>query len=406
MKGSAGIEQLQLEVLNKVISKMPTPPGMFFSGMFGTDQNDSDTIKWDIEYGSAGMTPFVAPGAVAPSVGLDGIGAGSASAAYYKEKMFMDEKFLNNLREPGTFQTLARAEKKLAKGLMKLKNRCMRRREWMCAQMLVSGGFSYLMEGGIQFSLSYGVPSAHLITLAADRKWGIGVNRNPLEDIMDARTMMSDDASVQVKYGIMNSQLLQDLVLDEKIQALLSKSAFGDGQLFSNSVMVLKSLFNIPNLVIYDEFFEVTGWVTTDVSSTTIYLDDVSDFEVGGTARFYNMTKPDNVWEDRAITAVDKSAGTITIASAVTGTYKGNRDKVTMRKKFIPDNVFILMNDTNADGQKIAEFMEAPYGNDRRWGMYTDRHDEWDPEGVWVRVQDKGLPVLYHPDTIITMTVK
>jgi len=30
---------------------------------------------------------------------------------------------------------------------------------------------------------------------------------------------------------------------------------------------------------------------------------------------------------------------------------------------------------------------------------------EWDPEGIWIRVQDKGLPVVYHPDFIFKLTV-
>jgi hypothetical protein len=74
-----------------------------------------------------------------------------------------------------------------------------------------------------------------------------------------------------------------------------------------------------------------------------------------------------------------------------------------MRKKFIQDNEFLMFSDMQ-EGQKIAEFMEAPYGNGRRWGFFADTKDEWDPEGVWLRVQDKGLPVLYFPDTTYKIT--
>ena len=65
-----------------------------------------------------------------------------------------------------------------------------------------------------------------------------------------------------------------------------------------------------------------------------------------------------------------------------------------------------MMFSPTAEGQKIAEFMEAPYGLDRRWGKYIDTKTEWDPDGIWLRVQDKGLPVLYNPETIATITVK
>jgi hypothetical protein len=110
-----------------------------------------------------------------------------------------------------------------------------------------------------------------------------------------------------------------------------------------------------------------------------------------------------NTYEDEVITAVDKSAGTITVGQAPTATFIGGQDKVVMRKKFIQDNEFLLFSDTQ-NGQKVAEFMEAPYGTSRRWGFFADTNDEWDPEGVWLRVQDKGLPVLYYPDTVYRIT--
>ena len=57
------------------------------------------------------------------------------------------------------------------------------------------------------------------------------------------------------------------------------------------------------------------------------------------------------------------------------------------------------------DGQKIAEFFSAPYGLNRTYGMEVDTHEEWDPDGMWVRVQNKGLPVLYNRDALYVLTV-
>lgn len=61
MKGSTGIPALQLATLNKLISKFVRPPSNYFTNLFPTSQYDSDTIEWELEYGSGGMTPFVAP---------------------------------------------------------------------------------------------------------------------------------------------------------------------------------------------------------------------------------------------------------------------------------------------------------------------------------------------------------
>jgi hypothetical protein len=398
MKGSTGIPALQLITLNKLISKFVRPPSNFFTNLFPSSQYDSDTIEWEIEYGSGGMTPFVAPGSVAPAIGIDGTGGASAKAAFWKEKMYFDEEFLNNLREPGTVATYMKAERQLAKGAQKLRWRCDRRREWMVSQMLIEGALTYIQQGGIKFTVSYGIPTSHLVTLDDPRNWKDGISRNPVEDIFDAKQTLADDAMVQPNHCLMNSQMLKVLMFDTNIQALLEKSAFGNGDLFSNPIGVIGNLLGVGAISLYDEMYEVQAWLTTTTTtSTTIYLDDVTDFEVGGKARFYNM-KAYNTYEDEVITAVDKVAGTITVGAYPSGTFVGGQDKVVMRKKFIQDNVFFMFADSQG-GSKIAEFMEAPYGNSRRWGFFADTKDEWDPEGVWLRVQDKGLPVLYNPDT-------
>lgn len=408
MKGSAGIPALKLTVLNKLIEKFPKAPSMFFTGLFSAVQADSDNIKWDIEYGSAGMTPFVAPGAPAPAIGIDGIGEAAAKVAYYKEKMYFDEEFLNNMRQPGTYATYATAERHLGRGMQKLRHRCDRRREWMMSQMMVNGGFNYLAKGGTRLGVSYGVPETHLIELAAARRWGTGADRNPMEDIFDAKSILADDAGVIPSYSIMNSELLKTLILDEKIQALLSKSHFGNGDLFTNPGPVLASLLGVGELRTYDEMYELTGWIMSPVvanSSTTVVVDDATDFEVGGKLRFIDMTKT-NVWQDRWITDVNVDTNTLTFSAVLTRGFVAGQDKVVMRKKFIDDDTFLMFATTSADGMPIAEFMEAPYGLDRQWGLNVDTKDEWDPDGIWLRVQDKGLPVMYHPDTSIRYKVR
>ena len=172
--------------------------------------------------------------------------------------------------------------------------------------------------------------------------------------------------------------------------------------MFQNPAQVIGTLLGVGPLTVYDEMFEITGWLTTNVAagggaSYVCYIDDASDFEVGGTARFVDMSEV-NVWEDEVIEAVDVEAGTITVTAGPALAFKANEDKIIMRKKFIPDNIFFMFSDT-AEGEAIAEFMESPHGLGRNWGQYADTKDQWDPEGVYLRIQDKGLPVLYHPDT-------
>lgn len=403
MKGSTGIPALELSTLNKLIQKFDRAPNMFFSGLFPAQNYPSDTIEWEIEYSSGGMTPFVAPGSTAPSVGIDGVSRQSAKAAYWKEKMYFDETFLNNMRQPGTESTYMAAERQLSRGARKIRTRCDRRREWMCAKAIIDGSLTYQITGGAKFSVSYGIPTSHLVTLDSDRNWKDGASKNIVEDIMDAKITLADDAGVVPNNVMCNGQLMKLLVLDSSIQNLLKSSAFGNGDLFARPSQVIGNLLGVGNISVYDELYEVQGWLTTTVASTTIYLDDVSDFEVGAKARFINMVTY-NSYEDEVITAVDKVNNTITVGVQPSATFVGGRDKVVSRKKFIMDNEFVMFADSQ-DGQRIGEFMQAPYGNTRRWGFFADIKDEWDPEGIWLRVQDKGLPVLYFPDTTYKLTV-
>lgn len=412
MKGSYGIPALNLTTLNKLVSKFDKAPNMFFSGLFGEVDYPSDSLEWEIEYSSGGMTPFVAPGSVAPSVGIDGISRANARAAFWKEKMFFDEVFLNNLREPGSYATYQTAQRQLAKGAQKLRYRCDRRKEWMMSQMLTKGTLTYLMQGGTKIAVSYGVPESHFQTLDDSRRWDGGASRNAMEDIFDIKALLSDDAGVSIEYAICNSTVLKTLMFDSSIQTLLSKSAFGEGDLFKNPTGVIGSLIGVGNIMVYDELYEVQGWIMSlsGGAGTTITLDDVSDFEVGGKARCFVMNAF-NTWYDYKIASVDKVNGTITVSKInesdpnPSTNLRAGRDKVVMRKKFIDDHTFFMFNSKDGNGQKIAEFMKAPFMVERVWGIYTDTKMEWDPDGIWMRIQNKGLPVLYAPDTTFTLTV-
>ncbi|MHA1146382.1 MAG: hypothetical protein ACTSRW_16720, partial [Candidatus Helarchaeota archaeon] len=245
-------------------------------------------------------------------------------------------------------------------------------------------------------------------TLGTDYKWGTGTSRSPMSDIMTGKTVLRDDAGVGLEKSVLNSTLLKVLLLDSDIQSLLKSSAFGDGNLFSNPSQVLGTLLGCGDIMVYDEFYEIPANLIANVtggSSTVIYVDDASDFEVGGTLRFHDCSSAArSSYEDETISEVDAQAGTVTVATAPTASFTANEDVVTMKKKYIADNKFFMFSTTGADGQKAAEFMEAPYGIDRRWGKFVDRKVEWDPEGLWMRIQDKGLPVMYNPDTTYTIT--
>lgn len=406
MKGKSEIPDLRLERLQKLIESFMAPPNLLLMNLFGSTQADSDVIKWESMVGNRGMTPFAAPGAPAQTTVPGGKADHQAMAAYWKEKMYFDEVFLNNLRQVGTTATYLSAQKRLAREMLNLRSRCDRRKEWMYAQMLTSGSFSYKAPTGVEVAVDYSVPTAQVVTLADSRKWDSGSQRNIIEDIMDAKLTVSDSIGARLDYALITSDILKLMILDKSIQTLMQKSSFGDGDLFTRPVTVLKSLLDIDNLVVYDEQYQVTAWLTAAVtgsSTVSISVDDASDFVAGGTLRFHDVSA--GTYEDETISSVDVNAGTVTVSTAPTASFKAGEDKVTMNKKFLPTDKFCMFAST-VEGQKIAEFMEAPFGLNRNYGLYVDSKDEWDPDGIWIRVQNKGLPVLYNRDALYIMTVK
>ena len=408
MKGSAGVPVLQLETMNKLISKLDPNPNLFFANMFTSTRYPSDAIKWDIEYGSAGLTPFVAPGSVAPKIGLDGHGEGNAKAAYMKEAIHFDEVFLNNIREPGTYETYQTAERHLAKGLRKLRNRMDRRQEWMMAHAVLNGGFSYEQKGGTKIAVSYGIPETHHITLAGNYKWDTGhADMDVIGDVLAGAQVLKDDAGVIADYALLNSSLLNLLVADTVIQALLKKSAFGNGDLFANPEQVLGSLLGIK-LKTYDEFTETQQFIAsavTGASTTVITVPDATDIEIGATARFYDVSES-NVWEDATVSDVDLAASTFTISAVTVKSFKANEDMVRFRTKIVSNGDFIMFSETNADGENVAEDMLAPFGLGRNYGVFVDSKVLWDPDSLVLRIQNKSLPVVYHPDCSYKLTVR
>jgi hypothetical protein len=200
---------------------------------------------------------------------------------------------------------------------------------------------------------------------------------------------------------------------DPTIRALLAKSAFGNGDLFTgtkNKLLginpkVVASLLDIPFLEINDEMYEIRAFLTGPVvgsSTVAIPVEDTTDFEVGYKLRFVDVSA--GTWEEETILSVQPESSTVTVAAAPTASFKAGEDFVFMRKTFIPSNKFTLFA-SSVENRPIAEYIACPYGLGRTYGMQTDRKETWDPDGVFLRVQDKGLPVLYQRDAIYNLTV-
>jgi len=412
-RGISDIPELRLAVLQKFITTFMKPPELLLMNTFRSSISPSSTIKWESMRGGRGMTPFVAPGSPAPRTAPHGMASHQAEAAYWKEKMYFDEEFLNNLRKAGTEGEYMDSKQRLARELAALTNRSNRRKEWMFAQMLFNNGFSYMRKGGQMATVDYAIPSDHRISLTSSYYWDNGASKTIIGDIRDGKKKIKEDNGGRVDLAICNSNVLAMLADDTTIRGILEKNAFGDGSLYKGNIhpiveinpAVVATLLDIPRLVVYDEMYEVKSWLTAAVtggSTTWVSVQDASDFVAYQTARFHDVSA--GTYEDRVILAVDKFNGRIQVEYPPASSYKAAYDCITMRKYFVPDNMFAMIA-TTIDGESVAEYKQAPFGLGRHYGTYTDKHEEWDPEGVFIRVQDKGLPILYHRDAIYTIEV-
>ncbi len=413
MRGIGDIADLRLEVLTDLVTRFTTPPELMLTTLFGETDAPSDSIKWESYEGTRGMAPFVPPGVPSPRTAPLGVTKHTATAATWKEKMYFDEEFLNNLREPGTVATYMAAKTRLARESASLSYRSMRRKEWMIAKMLFSGKITYEVTGGMKAEVDYKLPTANNVTLTTNYMWPAGSTKDILGDIMDAKKTVKDACGVLPSVAMCTTNVLKMLAQDTTIRQLLKKSDFGNGDLFTGTrggilgvnPKVIQSLLDIPRLEVYDEVYEVRAYLTAGVtasSSTVISVEDASDFEAGSYLRFVDVSE--GTWEDCLIDSVSVPANTVTIHAAPAASYRAVEDYCFVRKTFLPTNKFVMFAPV-VEGKPIAEFLRAPYGLSRLYGRQADTHETWDPDGIFLRVQDKGLPVLYQRDAIYNLTV-
>ncbi|MCK5862451.1 MAG: major capsid protein [Candidatus Hydrogenedentes bacterium] len=406
------IPELRLEVLTKFITKFTAPPELMITPMFGSSSAESDTITWESVRGSRGLAPFIAPGSASPTTAPAGIAAHSAKAAFLSEKIGFTEEWLNNMRKAGTLEQYATAQEHLAREYANLVNRNRRRKEWMLVKMLCDGSFSYEEEGGTRISVDYDIPADQQVTLTSTARWGQSA-ADILGNVMDAKSTVKQANNGTIDAMLMNTTALKLMAADTNISGLLRKDAFGDGSLRNGNLNnlvavnpnVLAGLLDIPQIIIYDEAYEVRSLIVgavTGSSTTAIPVADTVDFEVGGTLRFYDVSA--GTYEDETIASIQTEAGTVTVSSAPTASFKAGEDYVMMTKMFVPDNKVIFFTKA-VEGEAVAEWKNAPFGIPRGYDLTPKSWLDTDPDMAWVRVQNKGLPVLYHRDAIYQLTV-
>jgi hypothetical protein len=414
MKGKQ-IPELALKTLNKLIEYSAPAPSQRLQGMFPTDNAPSDTIEWEVRYGSSEMLPAVARGSRGPSFGVDGVARNSARAAYFAADAWMGEEFLNNLREPGTVQSKQAGQKQISQMQTRLINSAYRRREFMLAKMLFDGTYTYntfaTSKAPEFISLDWGIPSTHKVTKGSTARWygssAEVADRDVFADVFTMKTQLEDSLEMDTS-GVqlwLNGRLLQSLVKDSGIRDLVQNSNVSEADIVARPAESVAHLLGVGSIITYNDSYTVSELLAANYTGgTSITVMNATDFEVGG--EVYMQTTVDRTAGPRAtITAVDKTTGVLTIDAELTSvTGYAGKDKLAMRKFFLAPNKIVGVVPT-VDNMPIAEVLQAPHGNAGTYGMRMRTKEEEYPDGQRLIISDLHLPVLYFPAAVYQLTV-
>jgi hypothetical protein len=398
------IPELHLTTLQKYIDRSAMPESAVMANKFSTSQYPSDTIEWEVSYGSTAMIPNVARGARGPSIGIDGTAMNSAKAAYFNMNAFLGEEFLNNLRRPGTDREKAQGQIYIARQQRKLLSAAQRRREWSVGKMLFEGQLSMTTYNGSQSvgfqSVDYGIPDTNKVTLTDAKRWAGGADKDIFQDMRDLkerfRFALGTDQGMEVW---LNSLDLFSMISDSTVRDLLKTNNVSDAQLNNSPEQAIATILGVGSVNVYDGTYEVESMLAaTYAGGTAVFVVNPADFEVGG--NLFLRTGETTAYVRAKITAVNLSTGEITLANALTGAFgKALEHKAVMQKYVLtPGKAVAMMPSVN--GMSIAEIMEAPYGLPEHYGPRLRAFAKEDPDGYKMVIEDLFLPVLYFPEAI------
>lgn len=398
------IQELHLSTLQEFIRVAEMPPTMAMANSLPVNQAPSDTIEWEVEYGSSTMIPAVARGARGPAIGMDGTAKSSAKAAYFTQTAFLGEEFLNNLRKAGTYQEKLAGQTKIAEQQQKLLYGMQRRREWMAAQMMFEGGFSmpiYANGKSVSFqTVDYGVPIQNKITLSDAKRWVGGADADTYGDLNDVKDRFEDflgTSDGMIVY--MNGKDMRALAQDSKVIDLLKVANISEAAIRNTPGRAVAEVLGVGEIREYNQKYTVEAMLTVPYSGgTSVTVDNAADFIVGGD--LFIKTGNTRAYVRSKITAVNKDTNVITIAAELTGvTALAGQHHVVMQRYFLPEGQIACVI-PSVDGRPIAKMLEAPHGLPATYGMRMRTKPSEYPDGVTLISEDMCLPVLYYPEAV------
>lgn len=225
---SSVIDTFTPRTMLAALEQMEVPKTFLMDTFFKTEVvHDTDKIDIDIVTKSGKkMAAFVSPVLEGKVVRKRGFKTNTYSAPYIKEKT-VTEAYNILKRQPGEViygngATVAqRAAAELGKDMADLRDRIIRRQEWMCASALTTGTIT--IDGdGIQDNIDFGMQDSHKVTLLAGALWTAS-GGTPLDDLQEWSDLILEDSGLRPTLCVMGKDAAAAFRSNTQVLAWLDK---------------------------------------------------------------------------------------------------------------------------------------------------------------------------------------
>lgn len=223
-------------------------------------------VDLDIEKGKRKLAAFVRPTSQGRMVEKRGWTTQSIEAPYIKEKIDISTidlltREIGKTVYMGGESPAKRAGSELAKNLDYLRQRIIRREEWMAAQLLQTG--KIVLDGeysGVE--IDFQMPGDHLFTPTTE--WDDS-GSDPINDLRTWCTKISQDSAINPTVVIMGSEAVNAFINHTKVQTLLNLLKLNMGEIKPS---------DLPNGASFYGTLAVGGATVDIYSYNEWYMDD------------------------------------------------------------------------------------------------------------------------------------
>ena len=395
------LKQASCESIDKA---MPPEQTQYFNNRFKSTSYPKKDIKFMTYHGDPGMAPMTHRGVQAPTFKGGGVSEVSMQGALINEKIMYSEEEVNDVLNAGDPVLRQAAEMVLLQKVEDLSTRNDLRKDWLGSQLFFNDGvISYIGEDGTKIYIDYKIPDANKTALTSSLIWGTGADREVAQDCADIKKQVRRCGGPVSKVFINSDTLNSKLRDDTAIQAWVAKSAHPmKANIFTNPLAVMREFLDIP-LEINDDYTTLSLILTGQADSTHISVNDATGLTAGTDFWVVRVNGDREEYEEKG--TIDSISGnTITVTSAMSGTFTPNADIVMAEVPYLADNKLVFVAE-KVKGKDIMDWKDAPLGFKSQFGKQFKTWGVEDPDNILTRCQRLGIWALKYPGAIASITV-